>query len=113
LLSERYPGRFGRKHVPDVTALNRLVQQLTSKTRSSFRWTSFRVQEFSKRPLLEFIVSGLQERGCRNVIHRGACEAPFFLAFDAPSGERQAILVYAFEANRVVTRNRPVDEHRF
>jgi hypothetical protein len=78
-----------------------------------FSWTSYRVSPAQKSPLLRFISEALEMRGCRLVYVSEAKRAPFFIVFDLPSGERQAILAYAFFANAKATKNRPVDEHRF
>lgn len=39
--------------------------------------------------------------------------APFFIAYETPSGTRHGLLAYAFYANAKITKNRPSDEHRF
>lgn len=37
---------------------------------------------------------------------------PVYVGIETPSGERLGLLVYLFTANQILTRNRPVDEHR-
>lgn len=39
--------------------------------------------------------------------------APYRFTFETHTGERLGIIVYAFFANSLTTRNRPMDEHRF
>lgn len=74
------------------------------------RW---RVSRADKEPLLRFILSGLEETGCRILHHSDPGEAPFLVSFETPSGERQGVLCYAFLANSKLTKKRPEDEHRF
>lgn len=66
-----------------------------------------------KQPLLDFILSALDQCGCNVLYHSPAGEAPLRITFEAPDGERMGIIAYAFFANARVTRNRPTDEHRF
>jgi hypothetical protein len=73
----------------------------------------YSVSASRKRPLLEFILSGLSEAGCNVVRCSNTSEAPFRISFEDPSGQRHGILVYAFFANSKLTKNRPTDEHRF
>jgi|CXWL01.1.fsa_nt_gi hypothetical protein len=76
-------------------------------------WKTYGVKRADKALLLKFIVDGLQDRGCKIVSTTDPAVAPFFIVTETPSGERQAILAYAFTANSKLTKNRPEDEHRF
>jgi hypothetical protein len=74
---------------------------------------TYRVQPRDRAPLLAFILKALEAAGCQ-IIHRPSPEtAPFRITYQAPIGERAGIVAYAFFANTKVTRNRPLDEHRF
>ncbi|MCB9743357.1 MAG: hypothetical protein H6740_12215 [Alphaproteobacteria bacterium] len=66
-----------------------------------------------KQPLLEFILEGLRAAGCTILNHSPPDEAPFRISFETFGGERMGVLAYAFFANKVRTKNRPEDEHRF
>lgn len=79
----------------------------------SFRWQEYSVSSRWKRPLLDFVLDGLRDAGCKVLSASGASTSPFYIVFEAPNGERQSILAYAFHANSKVTKGRPVDEHRF
>jgi hypothetical protein len=76
-------------------------------------YRQYTVSEHQKQPLLEFLLSALQQCGCQILHHSGAKTAPFRITFEAPDGERLGIVVYAFFANRKETSGRPSDEHRF
>lgn len=79
----------------------------------AFGWKTYSVSRRDKAPLLEFIVRALESRECR-VLHASRPDkAPFYVVFETPGGERHGVLVYAFLANKLLTRNRPSDEHRF
>lgn len=78
-----------------------------------FQFKEWSVSRKAKQPLLDFVVEGLKSAGCTILHASSPTHAPFFITFETPSGEREGILVYAFLANSVVTRNRPLDEHRF
>lgn len=81
--------------------------------KSAFQWKSYSVSKADKAPLLDFIVRGLEARGCK-VLYRGVPDfAPFYIVLETPAGERHGVLAYAFLANSRVTSNRPADEHRF
>jgi len=74
---------------------------------------TYRVRSRDRAPLLSFILDGLESSGCQ-IIHRPSPEtAPFRITYQAPTGERAGIVVYAFLANTKATKNRPADEHRF
>lgn len=79
----------------------------------TFEWKSYSVKRAAKQPLLDFILRGLEMRGCIVLYASPSTRAPFYIVFDSPTGERQGILVYAFFANSRPTLNRPKDEHRF
>ncbi len=55
----------------------------------------------------------LEDAGCRILFVSPSDRAPFRLTFETAWGERLGIVAYAFTANSKVTKNRPVDEHRF
>lgn len=78
-----------------------------------FSWRSYCVRRTDKALLLNFILEGLEERGCEIRYASDPGEAPFYIAFETPSGERRGVLAYAFYANTKHTRKRPSDEHRF
>lgn len=78
-----------------------------------FDWDSYGVRAKDKAILLQFIVDGLEMGGCRILFQSSPSRAPFFIAFETASGERQAVLAYAFFSNAKPTQGRPLDEHRF
>jgi len=71
------------------------------------------VQAHARAPLVEFMLKGLRRAGCRILRYSEPDSAPFQITFEAPDGERQGIVAYAFNANQRETKNRPEDEHRF
>lgn len=71
------------------------------------------VQARSRAPLVEFMLHGLRQADCRILRYSEPNTAPFQITFEAPDGERQGIVAYAFNANQRDTKNRPDDEHRF
>ena len=73
----------------------------------------YRVSAHDKEPLLAFVHEALEGQGCRIIKSTEPGEAPFRISFETRTGERLAILCYAFLANTRLTRNRPADEHRF
>lgn len=74
---------------------------------------TYRVLSRDRAPLLSFILNALEAAGCQ-IIHRPSPEtAPFRISYQAPTGERTGVVVYAFLANTKATKNRPADEHRF
>ncbi len=73
----------------------------------------YSVSERHKRPLLDFVLSGLSDARCRILKCSRADRAPFRITFEDPSGQRYGILVYGFFANSRPTKNRPPGEHRF
>jgi Methylase-associated X1 len=81
--------------------------------RSSLSWQTYRVNRTRKARLLEFVLQGLRMRNCQILHSSQPDRAPFFIVFETQSGERHGVLVYAFLANSVLTKNRPSDEHRF
>jgi hypothetical protein len=80
---------------------------------TALRWKTYGVRRSEKELLLRFILEGLQDRGCRIVSASDPGRAPFYIVFETPAGSREALLAYAFNANSVVTNERPADEHRF
>lgn len=76
-------------------------------------YRTYRVRASDRGPLLDFMLEALRDSGCTIIKHSPRNEAPFRIAFVAPSGERLGILVYAFYANSKLTKNRPDDEWRF
>lgn len=79
----------------------------------AFDWKTYSVSQTDKAPLLNFIVEALEVRGCRIVHKPPANRAPFYIVFETPTGQRVALLAYAFFANAKPTFHRPEDEHRF
>lgn len=61
------------------------------------------------RTLCEGLVAG----GCRLLFVSDPGTAPFRITFEAPDGERQGIVAYAFLSTRTPTKNRPDDERSF
>lgn len=59
-----------------------------------------------------FLEEAVANAGARIVYSSGPSVAPLFLTVEHPDGAREGVVLYAFHANRRVTRNRPVDEHR-
>ncbi|MEQ8935612.1 MAG: hypothetical protein RIE56_07455, partial [Amphiplicatus sp.] len=84
-----------------------------SGVEDALHWKTYPVRRRDKAPLLDFVITGLKERGCNVLYASEPDHAPFYVVFETPGGERQGILVYAFFANAKVTMNRPDDEHRF
>jgi hypothetical protein len=73
----------------------------------------YTVSRTKKQALVDYIRGALEICGCRMIHLPDAGLAPYRFTFEAPSGERHGIMVYAFFANSKVTLNRPGDEHRF
>lgn len=59
-----------------------------------------------------FLELAIETAGARIVYSSGPTVAPLFLTIEHPDGAREGVVLYAFHANRRVTRNRPADEHR-
>jgi hypothetical protein len=78
-----------------------------------FEYRRYRVSAREKQPLLDFMLEGLREGGCRIVRSSSADEAPFRISFETSSGERLGIVAYAFRATRTPTPKRPADERSF
>ena len=53
-------------------------------------YRKYSVSRRDKQPLLEFILGGLRNSGCRILHHSDVAEAPFRITFEAPDGERMA-----------------------
>jgi hypothetical protein len=73
----------------------------------------YSVQRASRKPLVDFMLDGLRDVGCRILYASDPSEAPFVVTFETAAGERMGIVAYAFLANRTVTTNRPKDERSF
>jgi hypothetical protein len=78
-----------------------------------FNFKKLSVSRRLKQPLLDFLLEGLRACGCTVLFCSDAGEAPFFITYETPLGEREGLLAYAFFANSRPTKNRPLDEHRF
>jgi hypothetical protein len=74
---------------------------------------TYSVQAASRKPLVDFMVSGLEAAGCRILFSSHTTRAPFVITFETPAGERLGVVAYAFLATRTPTRNRPDDERSF
>lgn len=83
----------------------------TPPPQSEYR--TYRVSRRDREPLLDFMLEALSREGCRIIHKPSPTEAPFRITFETPQGERLGIVVYAFLANSRLTKNRPLDEHRF
>jgi hypothetical protein len=73
----------------------------------------WKIDAQQRGPLLQFMLDGLRDAGCRLLSVAQPDRAPFRFAFETPTGERMGVVAYAFLANSKVTLNRPRDEHRF
>lgn len=73
----------------------------------------YHVSGAARKPLIDFMVSALQDAGCRILFCSDARCAPFILTFETATGERMGIVAYAFLATRTPTKNRPADERSF
>lgn len=80
---------------------------------NALEYRTYGVDRGSKQLLLDFILDGLSDSGCRVIQCSRADHAPFRVTFEMASGERLGIVAYAFFANSKSTKNRPSDEHRF
>lgn len=80
---------------------------------AEFKYNQWIVQRSARKPLLDFILRGLELAGCTVIYASDPGYAPFYITFENLVGERHGILVYAFLANSRITKNRPIDEHRF
>lgn len=76
-------------------------------------YRTYSVAATDREPLVRWMVSALEQAGCRVLQHSEPDRAPFRLTFETPMGERLGIVAYAFLANSRLTKNRPPDEHRF
>src|SRR6185436_19241860 len=79
----------------------------------SLTYSVYGVMRKHREPLLEFVHEALAASGCRVIHSSDAAHAPFRITFETSTAERMGIIVYAFFANRRLTRNRPGDEYRF
>ncbi|MEZ4307677.1 MAG: hypothetical protein R3F14_06480 [Polyangiaceae bacterium] len=71
------------------------------------------VRRSDRKPLVDFMLNALIASGCRILHAPEPNRAPFRITFETAEGERMGIIAYAFLANSRVTKNRPLDEHRF
>ncbi len=76
-------------------------------------YREYSVRRRDKAALLDFVLDALEKCGCQIIQVSDPSTAPFRISFEAPTGERRGIIVYAFLANSRLTKNRPDDEHRF
>jgi hypothetical protein len=76
-------------------------------------YRTYSVRRRDKQALLDFVLHSLEVCRCRVLHHSDPGTAPFRLTFETPDGERMGVLLYAFLANKRVTKNRPDDEYRF
>jgi restriction-modification system family protein len=60
-----------------------------------------------------FLQQAVQASGGRVLYASSPSQAPIYLGVQGSHDERVGLLIYPFTANRRVTVNRPVDEHRF
>ena len=74
---------------------------------------TYRVSPSARKPLLDFMVSGLESSRCRIIYRSEPDKAPFVITFETVSGERIGVVAYAFRATRTPTTNRPEDERSF
>ena len=65
-----------------------------------------------KHEVHHMVEQAVDASGGRLLFSSGPSSAPLFLGVEAPDGSRIGITAYVFRANRVITRNRPSDEHR-
>jgi len=65
-----------------------------------------------RRAVHDFVVEAVRASGGRILFSSGPSTAPLFVACEDPKGVRVGFAAYVFLANKVETRNRPVDEHR-
>jgi hypothetical protein len=74
---------------------------------------TYGVNASDRAPLIGFMVSALEDAGCKIVHQSQPDRAPFVIAFETRQGERIGIVAYAFLATRTPTKNRPEDERSF
>jgi len=89
------------------------VPDSSSDYACALQWKAYAVRRSDKQKLLTFITEGLEARGCKVLSRTAPNRAPFYIVFETPAGERNAVLAYAFHAGARLTTNRPEDEHRF
>ena len=66
-----------------------------------------------RAPLLNFMLDGLRDAGCRVIYVSDPRAAPYVITFETRDGERMGVVAYAFTATRTPTTNRPDDERSF
>lgn len=81
--------------------------------RMIFGLRTYSVSSKARQPLVDFMVSALQDAGCKIIHTSQADRAPFAIVFETADGERMGIVAYAFLATRTPTKNRPIDERSF
>ncbi len=74
---------------------------------------TYGVSASGRAPLISFMVSALEDSGCKIVHQSRPDQAPFVIAFETRQGERMGIVAYSFLATRTPTKNRPKDERSF
>lgn len=74
---------------------------------------TYPVSAAARRPLINFMLNALKDRGCRIIHISSPDRAPFVFTFELSSGERMGVVAYAFLATRTPTKNRPKDERSF
>lgn len=74
---------------------------------------TYSVNASKRQPLVDFMLRGLSDAGCRVLHASDAAQAPFIVTFETAAGERMGIVAYAFLAKRTPTKNRPEDERSF
>ena len=74
---------------------------------------TYAVQRAARVPLVEFLIAGLEDAGCKVLFVSSVERAPFVVSFEVSSGERMGIVAYAFLSTRTPTKNRPSDERSF
>ncbi len=71
-----------------------------------------RYERVQKRRDHGFVEQAVADAGGRVLFTSGPSSAPLFLGVEDPTGARVGLMAYVFHANRVITKNRPSDEHR-
>jgi hypothetical protein len=74
---------------------------------------TYSVSATKRRPLIDFMLQGLTDAGCKILHVSDPSKAPFIITFETATSERMGVVAYAFLAKRTPTRNRPKDERSF
>jgi hypothetical protein len=61
---------------------------------SALSWKTYAVSRSEKLQLLEFIIHGLAMRGCVVIFTSEPSQAPLYIVFETPAGERHGVLAY-------------------